>query len=900
LATATGQRDGAFTELDDIPAFQRFDSNTQKFLDTDGKNVRSGGAIVPTPQQARTELAGKAEELQELHTELIRKVTALKGGIDDFGTLNLPERLSRDIIANARDVLQDRIDELEPLTPEARLEKVRDATLDVLAARATVQGFGSLSPQGLFLSVTGSAGPFASSSLPAAAADLQSDVVGPYALFLGQDKLTFELEGADAMVLQLPGSFVPFLQAVARGPFEVFAGANQFTISLTGATDVAVTLSTLSPTLTDPWNIVEDINTAVGAQPLEAVLDFIPIKTSQAVDIDASGSSGDADFILDVAIGTWSSLGVVVGDYIIVKDPTATQNELLYEIDLFTDAQTAETTLISTGSAFDELDKVVPVGANGALMWTVQVQASSSQAALDGKWVLRMDDTEAGTLSNIGIFPGSEVRARKTTAQDLEENINTNLSASLAGVARLEATSTFVQASTSLGRTNPTDPSLLVLYAFRGRGDITSGGVTATFSLPTLAGELVATDLLVIRETDTEADVGLVGIIDSVVGTTVIATFSSTVLAATDVLVEGGPSLTSLVDQTLRISEEGPQDGDYTVESVAGLDLTLGRTVALTADIGGQPFFFTDVSVGSFRLDFQTLDTTLSSSLEIQTGTDDASGEFLNTVPTTVVGTTPYFQLPETPSNLEAGDSLELHNTAAATPDVVRVIKQVLDNDIIELETPIDVTQAALLFTTSSPVPFGRIRKQVKQNFDDFQDAAEDWLDLDNNDLLRYFRQLDAFLNALIVNTNPTVVQVNDAVLHLQSLSATLATLQTALDAYSASRVVQVDNLITAYEQKGADRAKTILLEGRFTDFFGLTQDGLSTAGYVQGLVKDISRQDLPVRKDTRHTLEALPFDNELASWDDTDFEFTVEDVDPADDIDIPGEGDVAPNIPIP
>ncbi len=915
LATATGQRAGAFVEIEDIPAFQRFDSNTQRFLDIDGKNVRSGGDVVPTPEQARGQLASLAQDLQAQHSTLIDRVTFLKDSISDYETLDLPERLSRDIIANARDVLQSRIEELEGLSPPDQLALLRDVVLDVLAARATVRGFGSLSPQGLFIPVTGSAGPFASSALPATVAALQADLQGPYAVFTGQDRLTLEVEG-DQLELQLPGSFVPFLQVAARGPFEVFAGANEFDITVTGSSPLTVTLSNLSPTLTDPWDIVDDINAAVTTEPIEAVVDFIPVKTSQPVDIDVTGSGGDADFILPVAFGTWASLGVVIGDRILVKDSTSTNNDGdLYVIDSFPDAQTAECSIVRVlGTPADETDKVVEVGTDAAIVWTVQVPLANAQTALDNRWSLRLDDVEDGTLNNIGLFSGSEVFAQKTTAEAIADNVNTSLSASLLGSPRVTAVATFVEDFNTLSHTN-TDNTLLTVYAFRGSGEITvSGGGSATFELPTLAGELGIGDILVIREHDDTIEIGKVGTISSVVGTTVVATFGTPPALDTDVLIDAGPDRTTSVGRTARIAENSLQDGDYLLdEAVNGLDFVIDRILVFNADVGGQPYFLTAVSVGSSRIDFLSQDQTLSTSVQVIAGTDDVSGELYTTVPKLVVGTTPYFQLPETPSNLEPGDVVELHNNEVAAPDIVRTIKQVFSDNVIELEIPIDVTQPALLFTTGSPVPFGRIRKQVKQNFDELEAALELWLALDTNDLLGYFRELDGLLNALINNRNPTPVQVNDAVFHLQELFGTLTiaaatstgkstgtTIEFALNAYEASVVSQVDNLITSYEQKGADRAKELLLQGQFSVFFGLDQDGLSYAGEAQRLMKEVARMDLPVRKDTRHTLEALVQDTEVASWDDTDFEYTEEDIDPADRVEIPGEGDLAPNIPVP
>jgi len=916
LATATGQRASAFLNIEDIPAYKRFDLNTQKFLDLEGKNIKEGGDVVQTPQEALAQVQALAQELRTSHESLLEQVDALRVSIQDFEALNLPERLSQGILQNAHDLLAAQYSELEALEPEERLTKIRQAVLNVLASRAAVRGFGSLSPQGTFLILEGTGGPFASATYPATPASLQSDLLGPYALFEGQDKLSLVLDGVDSLQLQLPGSLVPFLQVVNRGPYEVFATANEFKIRLTGYPDVNVGVSPLSPTLLDPWDLVDVVNTAITTQPLIANLDFLPLKTTQVVNIDITGSANDADFDVPLSSGTWASLGVVVGDRILVKDPTSSQNDAIFEVVSFPVAPAgydrASTTILRAGALSDETGKIVQAGVDAAVIWTVRVDPAFAQTALDNKWVLRFEDIEDGTLTNLGIYPGSQITARKTSARTIQDFLNINASASIAGVPRLSATATYVELLATLGRTEPTNPSLLVLYAFRGRGDVTVAGTTPTFVLPTLAGELSPGDLLVIREASVGAEVGLVGTVATVVGTTVTATFSSSVSLATDVLVEGGVDPSIYLDGIVRIDTQTLQDGDYSIEEVSGLDVTTGQVVAITADIGGQPFFF-PVSVGRFRVDFNTLDTSLSSAIEVNTGSDDASGQFFSSVPKTAVGTTPYFQLPQIPKNLEAGDQLEIHNTALSSPDVVRIVKELLNGTLIELTEPLDVTQAARTFTQSSPVPFGRIRKTVKQNFTEFSAALETWLEGGTNDLLSYFRRLDAVLNALLVSGNPTPGQINDAVFHLQEMLGTLTidgatstgknplnTIEAAINGYTADIVVPVDSLLSAYDQKGADRAKLLLLQGRFSTFFGLNIDEVSHAGYVQKLIKDVARLDLPVRKVERHTQESVVAEGEIASWDDKDFEYTAEDLDPSEFVDVPAEGDAVLNIPIP
>jgi hypothetical protein len=129
--------------------------------------------------------------------------------------------------------------------------------------------------------------------------------------------------------------------------------------------------------------------------------------------------------------------------------------------------------------------------------------------------------------------------------------------------------------------------------------------------------------------------------------------------------------------------------------------------------------------------------------------------------------------------------------------------------------------------------------------------------------------------------------QVNDVKSQLSSLGDALDVLATYLESYSADVVPQVDTLITTFKEKGAERAKDILLEARFSDFFGLTMDGMSYSGDVQAKLKEINREDLPVRKDNR-TGKYKGGGELLAQIDDKDFEYDTSDIDTSEDIDIP------------
>ena len=145
LESASGSRTSSFGSIVDITAFQRFDDNTQRFLDESGKNIREAGDTARTPNESRLLLSSIQRELKDAHTEVLRRIALIAGAVSDYSAMNLPGLLSASVISKSRQVLDAHYDELAALPENDRLEKIREVTLDILAARAVVKGFGSLS-----------------------------------------------------------------------------------------------------------------------------------------------------------------------------------------------------------------------------------------------------------------------------------------------------------------------------------------------------------------------------------------------------------------------------------------------------------------------------------------------------------------------------------------------------------------------------------------------------------------------------------------------------------------------------------------------------------------------------------------------------------------------------------
>lgn len=263
-----------------------------------------------------------------------------------------------------------------------------------------------------------------------------------------------------------------------------------------------------------------------------------------------------------------------------------------------------------------------------------------------------------------------------------------------------------------------------------------------------------------------------------------------------------------------------------------------------------------------------------------------AADLFFTAVPATANGTTPYLELSDYPKEASSGDILDLYetqyNVVSQSFDVTSVEP---DNSLIKIDPEI-TSIASLDFTNDIPPPFAKLRVGQVATFTEFETQVQTWLDQPENQAL-FFTNLNRLINPLLVNKNPTLVEVNTAVAEVESLRELLvqdnspsptSTLEYALVNYSVDPVEPVDILVKSFKERGSDRALDILLEGGFTTFFGLNMHNVSHAGALLETIRNISREDLAIRKFNRKDA----FSNRLlnSAEDGEDFEFDTHDAD--------------------
>lgn len=1007
LSTAAANRTGTFQSIEDVPAWKRYNSNAQRFLDTASQNSLKNGVVVPTPRESKDSIGGLVRTLTEQMEDLTSRVGFLQSSIDDYDALNLPASVSLQVMQSARQVLDDRVSELEGLTPADRLGLIRDVTLDILAGRAAVTGLGSLKQTTVFAQIEGVASVFADADHPATPAEIRLDD-GPYPIYpavlpleasvlpTSATTMRFTLSGPSwAAVGARVGDFLQVVEGLNNGArykiddldiplgdlnatlvsgpaplaelsIDVLLSIDALELDFT--LDDSFTFTTAAPTgflafansgFQEPYNITAAVNDTLivqadGFAPVVIVLPVGPALTAAtvaavidaalspvglecvevltgrrfegAVSLDATGSPSDMDFILP-SPSTWEATGAREGDLVKILNSITGQVNAEYTVDVGGIAgNTLTCTNVFGALPADEigLSAVITTGVGKTIR--IKIKTGREKIAMISRQGFVFPNNPANTSispavalpftpsPSLGFILGGVVRSRGIDSQTLVNVTTQAFGSQQLGQPRLDG-EVVLTGETYLGRTNPDDPVRMTVYKFRERGDVSAGGpVGVVFSGLSPDQSVEVGDVVVIRETGVQLDQGAFGLVTAVGSTSITADLDRAVGSASDILVEVGPNLVLTSEyQDFRVTGSTSHNGDYTMEFEghtpfpAGIpfDFVLEQPIPVPRNIGGQPFFF-NTQVGLKHAVFRSVDTTLATKIRLF---DSVSGR--SAVPNVAaahpleeVGNTTWLQLPGDPKSLAVNDVIELHETVVSSPSRSFSLESLeLDLLLIELSTGLETDFGSINMGLNSPVPFGRIRLGRKNTFAALEESLDIWLKLDAVQAT-WLRELGRLLNPILVNKRPTILDVNTAVFHVKQLLGVLTaagaavtggpaeeTLETYLNSYTSTPVSDVDTLVEAYLSRGSDRGIDILLQGRFTEFFGLTTESLSHDGHFREQVRAIMRDDLPVSKLRR----GLRYDVEQdeGTWEDADAEFDFSDTDDLhENVEIPGDFD--------
>lgn len=915
LSNAAGSRNNLFTSIESVPAYQRYEQNVQRFLDESSKNSRAKGQVVPTPQESRAMLAGLVRQLAVQQAELLARANYLVSAIDDYDSLQLPALVASSVVSRARNVLEERITELEALTPKERLSRIRAVTLDLLAGRAAVKGLGSLRGTTVFAILEGTGAVFADADHPAIPASLAAKV-GPYPVWSTSNQLDLVLDGSFSCQVLVPGSFLARADSTLAEPYPITAGENNTLIldEIGPGSTVRTTVTLTAGAARTAAQVVANINAALPlSTSLVAESVFQTTRFVGVVDLDATGSPNDADFVLP-APGTWEALGTRVGDFVQVTESPSPNNGSVFQVVTIA-GDTISTTQVSGPAPVDELLMAIEVGASRTVR--IRIKTGSELAALTGRIGFSFPNiiTNSAILGTptvrpqcLGFIAGSTVRSRATTAAQVAQDVPRFATTQQGGTAKLDASTELVPSLwLGQGRSDPDNIRKLIAFKLRARADVPAGTVIVFPIEGALDAGVVVGDYIVIRETAVPADMNVPGIVGAVTNTSITATMGQTISGGTDLQLEVGPNfIISSEYLDLEITDSLSQNGKYTLDFEGQnpeipFELTIEGQVPFNRGLGGQPAFFT-LALGHERVVFKSTDTSLNTEVRVVAGgPSSAAARFFDSLPAQAQGTAAFFSIPSNPGSLQEGDILEITETTYNQVDyATQLVALELSDLLIELDPPLPTDFGSIAMSQVSQPPFARIRLGKKNNYVVFEERLRAWLALPQNQPA-WFTELNRLLNPLIVNENPTIAAVNSAKQHAQIALSSLTrigaistnsdpdeSLEAILASYTVSTVEEIDTLVETYLERGALRGVDLLLMGRFNEFFGTSLESMSYDGAAREALRDVQRLDLPIRKTGR----AQNHDQSVttAEWEDPDYDFDQSDTEGIEDIEIPGD----------
>lgn len=954
LESAISARSQAFQDIEKVPAFQRYQSNVNSFLGTAGSNVKDNGEVVQTPQEARRDLPSLLGQLKASHAALVASVRLLAGAFDDFSGLNLSALLAAGVISRSRQILSDRLDQLEAETAEQRLADIRAVVLDLLTQKGVIKQFGSFTGPSASFSITGIGQTYSDSSHPATPATLVSpDVPGPYPLIHTQNILDFfDLDtttqtyftaavtfGTNAFEATFAGSFGPIPSVgsilyvksgsnastrwlIKTASFNILETVGDHTIVPEPGISIEIwtpphTTIPLTPSficrlegyLPEPYNIhstgggftandllkfaingsvvrvllpigsaitaaqvVTAINAAIAfytpGAPITAEAYVSPLKYDSIVTV--SFVSGII-YRFTVLAGNLTGLNILPGDRVrIVTGPDA-------DIELAITATTSSTIDATYGpglSSFTRQEIQV-----GPANHKIRIVSTDDAACLSQNILLSVEpDTNSGGV--LGILPGVFSQTQPVQVLDLVKDFNQRTTA-------VVASSSFSADFTGPMRSDPFFPTKVVVYEAAGVGNVTATGLSVSMNNFILSdgsmSDVEVGDILCLR---TGPNPDALFTVTAVSDTALAATGLVATSNATAVSFEIGKNfvLSPVAGRTVRIAS-GPNRGDYRVVSqgTVPFDFTVATNLPLRQTVNATPIVTTG-TLGIETAAFTSTDTSVQSNV-LMSGS--AIVHLSSDTNPSVRGTSPWFQLPSIPRGLQTADLLETFGSIYNVPSNICEITSV-DSELLVIGIDPELSPGPWTFSNSIPPPFAKLVAGTVNDASGLTAQLDTWL-LHNVNDPAYFVDLARFINPLLANKNPTAVQVNDAKNRLLDLiqfitiagahlrfGDTTLTLEAILNSYSATAVPAVDNLITTFKQKGADRAVDILLAANFSGFFGLGVDTSSYSGSMLLAVREMTRNDLPVSKISRADAQRGKL---LSSAESNDYEFSTDDL---------------------
>jgi hypothetical protein len=891
LGAAAAQRGGTFTSIQSTPGFQQLQVNTNAFLQGPGQNVVQQGQIVQTPQQSLAAIPGLVTQLKTSHAALIASVQLLVKGIDNYNSLSLPSVVSSSVLANAASLVGNDASVLASLTPTERLAQIRQVVLNLIATQTVVQTYCSFSGPSQFISLNGTGMPYGDATHLATPATAVATLGGAVAIVTGaNDDLNLTMDGGTPFDVTLSPSIVAELDGQVAGPYYIGNGTtpslpfgsplaavpnnNQFAVVIGSLTYTASL--TLGVTQTAD-QVAADIQAVL---PSNATAEgyYSPLSYQGGINVVA-GTNTTWTLPGTPPVSNFVALGILASGYSVqvLSGPDAG----IYPITAVTASTITISGTVSTAGlyqvAIGPVNRKLKIFLNNPII-DVPLETSMHVVAANA--------VETVASATLGFYPGLISSCKRTTPDLIAANINASSALVRAGTSNQY----FLESSSA--HTNILNTSELVFAEAESMGAQSFAGTTLTYTAAsiTVPGTISTGDTIALRSGNAATHGYLITTVNGVaatdhqlaVGDVIVATGSFSGSAAGSIDAEFGPTI-ALSKYDVVVIPSGPNNGTYFVSGNGDTAIDIELLSALPqVNVGGQPVDVT-ANYGVMFLTLSSLNQTTQSAVEVQ-GTGGAL--FFSSVPFTQLGTTPWFQLPSVPQQLQAGDMLYTYATQYNEPSAIYEIIGVQSTGIIELQP--EIPDGVSWVFTPQPPPYAALAYGVNNDYLVVQAEWDQWL-AGPSQQANWFDNFNAVLNPVLVNTSPRAVDIGNAVNFLNQLYSMLTGAQAtalgddptlALDTISKSFTVEsvssIDTMVVTYGAKGSDLAVDTLLSGDFVTFFGMTAQTSSYSGAMQAAIQAVAQNDLPVRKVNRSTVQQSAI---LAQGASPDPEYTVNNI---------------------
>jgi hypothetical protein len=195
--------------------------------------------------------------------------------------------------------------------------------------------------------------------------------------------------------------------------------------------------------------------------------------------------------------------------------------------------------------------------------------------------------------------------------------------------------------------------------------------------------------------------------------------------------------------------------------------------------------------------------------------------------------------------SLVEGDTLELYDTVTDTKDRLVILSR-SDGGLLYTDLPM---MCGRIYSFSSGGQFRATALRGDRLSFDFMVSNQSMVSFVKDDHSRFFSELFGSVNSMTSSKNPTEVEINTVLGMLTQHSSELSAIVALLEQFQAYHCKPVDDLFRMLRERGSDKAVDMLLQCRFTEFFGLDARTSSYAGDVMDGLQKVARLDLPIVK---------------------------------------------------